>query len=79
VEIAHPGLDGVESHTLGHHVLTALAPHVEGSLIANFGTSHSLPFNNYEGLLFCKVALPGDYFGGIKILGAIEVIGPSCG
>lgn len=51
MEISHPGLDGVESDTLGYHVLTALAPHVKGSLVANLRATYSLALYDNEGFL----------------------------
>lgn len=79
VEVANPSLDGVESHTLGHHVVTALATNVEGSLVSHLAATHSLPLHHHERLLFGEVALSRDYLGRVKVLGPVEVISPGCG
>lgn len=79
VEVANPSLDGVESHTLGHHVVTALATNVEGSLVSHLASTHALALHHHERLLLGEVALARDYLGRVEVLGPVEVISPGCG
>jgi hypothetical protein len=79
VEVADPSLDGVESNSLGHHVLTALTTHVKGSLIPDLGTANPFSFHHHKRFLFCQIALTGHYLRRVKVLGSIEVISPGCG
>lgn len=78
VEVADPSFDGVESHTLGHHVVAALAAHVEGSLVSHLAAAHPLALDHHEGLLLGEVALARDDLGGVEVLGPVEVISPGC-
>jgi hypothetical protein len=62
MEIAGPSLDGVESDSLRHHVLTTLATNVKWSLVTHLRTAHVLTLNYHERFLLCEVALARDYF-----------------
>jgi len=79
VEVASPCFDGVKTNSLGHHVVTALATHVKGSLIAHFAATDSLAFDDDEGLLFWEVTFPQYDFVGIVVFGSVEVISSCCG
>ena len=61
MEIASPSLDGVESDSLRHHVLTTLATNVKWSLVTHLRTTHILALDDHEGFLLCEVALARDY------------------
>ena len=79
MEVADPSLDGVEPDSLGHHVVAALATHVERSLVPDLAAADALALHHHEGLLLGEVALVRDNLGRVEVLGAIEVISPGCG
>jgi hypothetical protein len=71
VEIPHPGLDGVESNTLGHHVLASLAANMKRSLISHFAASDPLSFNHDERFIICNVTLFGHELRRIEIFRSV--------
>lgn len=72
-----PLLNGVESHTLGYHVLAAVAANVEGCFVADLLAVYVLALYAGKGLSFFKIALLGLDLGGVIGLGEVEVVGTS--
>lgn len=79
MKVIYPCFNWVETNSFSNHVVTAFTSNMKWSLISNFTSTNSFPFNNNKRFFLWVIAFSRYYFCRIEVFWSVKIICSSCG